>query len=301
MKEQYLTTEEAAELAGVNRQTIINWVNERLIGGKKIRCAKGYRFIIDKQSLQNLIEDCTIKADTEAIARHKELLIKEKESLLQERQAVKDEWEALKQTKDAICTYPNVLETVLRILDVVEVNYREREAEILRRVLRGVSFDRIAQDYGLRSERIRQIVQYSLRKMGNAPSYLQQGEAISDLKKQIGQLQVEKDVLGEQIKILWNENAELAEKVGIENVFNPEELDKETAALMSSRLIDHNLSVRTLKALRRYNIETIGDLIQYSSQYLLKIKYIGKKSLRELDDLLNTHGLKFKTVSLDAD
>ena len=59
------------------------------------------------------------------------------------------------------------------------------------------------------------------------------------------------------------------------------------------QLIDQNLSVRALNCLKAANVETIGDLVKYNKSDLLKFRNFGKKSLSELDDLLQSLNLSF--------
>ncbi|MGN1237040.1 MAG: DNA-directed RNA polymerase subunit alpha C-terminal domain-containing protein, partial [Bacteroidaceae bacterium] len=56
---------------------------------------------------------------------------------------------------------------------------------------------------------------------------------------------------------------------------------------------DQNLSVRALNCLKAANVETIGDLVKFNKSDLLKFRNFGKKSLSELDDLLQSLNLSF--------
>ena len=63
--------------------------------------------------------------------------------------------------------------------------------------------------------------------------------------------------------------------------------------LLKSKLADVDLSVRALNCLRAADVETLGDLVRYSRSELLKFRNFGKKSLNEVDDLLESLGLTF--------
>ena len=56
-----------------------------------------------------------------------------------------------------------------------------------------------------------------------------------------------------------------------------------------------NLSVRALNCLKAADVDTLGDLVQYNKTDLLKFRNFGKKSLSELDDLLESLNLSFGT------
>jgi DNA-directed RNA polymerase subunit alpha len=53
------------------------------------------------------------------------------------------------------------------------------------------------------------------------------------------------------------------------------------------------LSVRSRNSLQKENIRTLGDLVQRSEDDMLKIENFGKKSLKEIADFLEEHGLRF--------
>ena len=63
--------------------------------------------------------------------------------------------------------------------------------------------------------------------------------------------------------------------------------------LLKSKLVDMDLSVRALNCLKSAEVETLGELVKYNKQDLLKFRNFGKKSLTELDELLANLNLSF--------
>ena len=60
------------------------------------------------------------------------------------------------------------------------------------------------------------------------------------------------------------------------------------------RAIDEaGLSVRSINSLKNSNIRTIGDLVRYREEDLLKVKNVGEKALGEIAELLRREGLNF--------
>lgn len=53
------------------------------------------------------------------------------------------------------------------------------------------------------------------------------------------------------------------------------------------------LSVRSRNSLQKENIRTLGDLVQKTEDEMLSIENFGKKSLKEIEDFLDEHGLRF--------
>ena len=110
-----------------------------------------------------------------------------------------------------------------------------------------------------------------------------------------------KDALKEAARILINhfvlfsdDKITLDDAADLEN----EEFDEEVLhmrQLLKTKLVDMNLSVRALNCLKAAEVDTLGELVQLNKSDLLKFRNFGKKSLTELDDLLESLNLSFGT------
>jgi DNA-directed RNA polymerase subunit alpha len=63
--------------------------------------------------------------------------------------------------------------------------------------------------------------------------------------------------------------------------------------LLKTKLVDMDLSVRALNCLKAADVESLGDLVTFNKNDLLKFRNFGKKSLTELEDLVKSKGLEF--------
>jgi len=110
-----------------------------------------------------------------------------------------------------------------------------------------------------------------------------------------------KDALKEAARILiYHFMLFSDEKITLENndFEGNEEFDEEVLRmrqLLKTKLVDMNLSVRALNCLKAADVETLGDLVQFNKTDLLKFRNFGKKSLTELDQLLEDLNLSFGT------
>ena len=110
-----------------------------------------------------------------------------------------------------------------------------------------------------------------------------------------------KDALKEAAKILIHHFMLFSdEKITLDDsAFDAnEEFDEEVLhmrQLLKTKLTDMNLSVRALNCLKAAEVETLGELVQFNKSDLLKFRNFGKKSLTELDDLLESLNLSFGT------
>ena len=107
------------------------------------------------------------------------------------------------------------------------------------------------------------------------------------------------DALKEAAKILIHHfmlfsDEKIAIEVPKEN--EADEFDEEVLhmrQLLKSKLTDMDLSVRALNCLKSAEVETLGELVGFNKNDLLKFRNFGKKSLTELDELLNSLNLSF--------
>ena len=108
-----------------------------------------------------------------------------------------------------------------------------------------------------------------------------------------------KDALKEAAKILIHHFMLFSDEkitLEVEERSVTEEFDENTLhirQLLKTKLVDMDLSVRALNCLKAADVETLGELVAYNRNDLLKFRNFGKKSLAELDELVNTKGLEF--------
>ncbi|MGO3183648.1 MAG: DNA-directed RNA polymerase subunit alpha [Aequorivita sp.] len=63
--------------------------------------------------------------------------------------------------------------------------------------------------------------------------------------------------------------------------------------LLKTKLVDMDLSVRALNCLKAAEVDTLGDLVSFNKNDLMKFRNFGKKSLTELEELVSVKGLNF--------
>ncbi|MDR0907076.1 MAG: DNA-directed RNA polymerase subunit alpha [Rikenellaceae bacterium] len=120
-----------------------------------------------------------------------------------------------------------------------------------------------------------------------------------------------KEALKEAAKILIHHFMLFSDEkitVNIEETGTTEEFDEDVLhmrQLLKTKLSDQDLSVRALNCLKAAEVESVGDLVRFNRNDLLKFRNFGKKSLTELDELLaslNLHfGMDVSPYKLDKD
>jgi DNA-directed RNA polymerase subunit alpha len=120
-----------------------------------------------------------------------------------------------------------------------------------------------------------------------------------------------KDALKESAKILIQHFIMFSEEritLDAEVRQEVEEFDESSLhmrQLLKTKLVDMDLSVRALNCLKAAEVETLGELVSFSKSDLLKFRNFGKKSLTELEDLVDnknlTFGMNVAKYKLDKD
>ena len=85
------------------------------------------------------------------------------------------------------------------------------------------------------------------------------------------------------------------EKINLEEE-TIEEFDEDTLhmrQLLKTELTEFGLSVRALNCLKTAEVFTLGELVSFKKSDMLKFRNFGKKSLSELEDLIEDKGLTF--------
>ena len=110
---------------------------------------------------------------------------------------------------------------------------------------------------------------------------------------------IPKDALQEAAKILiYHFMLFSDEKITLdtEDKLENEEFDEEVLhmrQLLKTNLMDLDLSVRALNCLKAAEVDSLGELVKFNKNDLLKFRNFGKKSLTELEDLLTSMSLTF--------
>lgn len=108
-----------------------------------------------------------------------------------------------------------------------------------------------------------------------------------------------KDALKEAAKILIQHFMLFSDEkitLDVEEKVEAEEFDEASLhmrQLLKTKLADMDLSVRALNCLKSADVETLGELVSFNKNDLLKFRNFGKKSLTELEDLVISKGLSF--------
>lgn len=261
-----MTRNDAAAYLGVEPQTITNWVNKGLLGGYNDKSSK--RFWVNADDVKKYSEKYKMLSVSE------DLLDREQKELLASERKVNAKMQMLMQ--DALnvssFSYDKIGGSLCTLLELTSQGGM-REKKIMQAFFNGDRISNIAEELELSRERVRQIVVKTIRKFNYAI-------------KELADLKQENNSLKEEIK---NVKMQLIMQEGEEE----EQSEDVPPSVFSIRLVNCNLPVRVLNVTKAADIDTIGDLVQYSKFEMVKFRNFGKKSLMQLDEFIHKMGLEW--------
>lgn len=273
---------EAARRLGVTRQTVINWGERGIIKLHKVeRGFHGYVYWVDENVIDTLSDVTTdIHAAKKKLQKELDDIRKEMKEARKERRDIRNHIFLIKKfgRKTIAENFYLAIPDMLRDLDIIKAH----DAEIMKDVIGGMDMETISDKYGVTWTQISFIFLRGCRKAVQLTKVKQAVDRCEELEKENAMLLSQLRILSEKVKTQEEEaiNADEAELRDLCRCFN-------------TRLEDYRLSVRALNCLKAADVETVGDLVRCTKSDLLKFRNFGKKSLCELEDLIEDLGFTF--------
>ena len=281
-----LSRDEAALLLDVTPQTISNWVEKGVLKGHFVdRLLK-----IDKETIEKYFDTLSDLAFIE-----KRIFAAKRDLQLAEKELEKN----LDDTRSAIHLLgkgvpAHLLNEIFSA--IIEVSgddvLKGREKTILTMLLEGKDVEFVAEEYGLTRSRIMQIVSHAVRKLATVKNF-------SELRREYKQLVFDNTNFQNVIEALQNRVKKL-ERINNIDTAPVSEYDYllgdkggTFTAMMNTPVYDLDISVRSLNCLKGADVDTLYDLVKCNKTDLMKFRNFGKKSLTELEDMLDGLHLHF--------
>lgn len=278
-----ITRNKAAEILGVLRQTISNYIKEGILGS----------YVGEHGILYVNSEDIEKYAQKYKMIAANEKMIDEKLKEVEYRKrAINVELTELRDRATAngklAANAVGMLFGVINAMSHLGVlpNLTYRESSLLKDIINGMTYDELSIKYGVSATRIRQIVEKTCNKL----TY-NEDIAIAELSTN-RTLQYEVERLKKVIKSLQVSFDEYRRAKG----------DKPVSSavlpplILSRDLKDCGFSVRILNALKGFDVYTVGDLVRNlrGRSELMKLRNLGRKSVWAILDFVEENNLDFK-------
>ena len=283
MKKKWISRQEAADILGVHPQTISNYAAQGLVNedrrGKYLRYPREEVEALNTFPETHSIEE--MRSGIEKMHSEMETDYAAVKKLYDDRRAI------FLEPFGGWMKWDNYRRIVRQLAEMAAGNTMlERQKEIFLRVLDLKSYQEIADEFCLTRERVRQIFEKSLRRILEFRDIATRRLEESQCK--VLELQKEIDHLHDEIFFLQHPQAKKEDETSDKNdVFR----QCEPFTLPLKELY---LSVRTWNCLKYAGVRTLGDVVAYDRAEFMRIRNFGRKSLNELDILLEKRGLKFK-------
>jgi excisionase family DNA binding protein len=257
-----VSRQEAAEILRCTPQTISNWVKKGTLKSHKING----RLFVDADTI-DILKDTAFEMET---AR------KEVEALRDDYLRQKQELETLVNAKrEEIGLYKTSFisritkDMIAAMLQSYGDCLPQREYETLCSLMKNGDLNYIADLLDLTPMRVMQIADRACKRIRFI---------------RYDKVREENHVLRSKIRELEKMNEKLKLGIPVEpQVGNP---------LLEKHVIDCDFSVRALNVMRRLEIQTVGDLIKTKRIELLKCRNVGRKTLAEIEEFIETNGLE---------
>ena len=278
-----ITRNKAAEILGLSRQTISNYIEQGLIGS----CVGEHGILyVNSEDVEKYAEKYKMLAANEKMIDDK---LKEVEA---HKRAINVELTELrnratangKLAANAVGMLFGVINTMSYLNITPKLSYRE--SQMLKDIINGMTYDELSFKYDLTTARIRQIVEKTCNKL----TY-NENAAIADIATN-QDLRIVIDGLKKKLKAVqtsYDEYRRAKGDVPISGAVLP-------PLILGKDVNDCDFPVRILNMFKSYNVYTIGDLLRkfHGKSDIAKIRNLGKKSIYIILDFIEENNLSFK-------
>lgn len=277
-----ITRSKAAEIRGVSRQTISNYIEQGLIGSYKDHSI----VYVNSEDIEKYAQKYKMLAANEKMIDDK---LKEVEA---HKRAINVELTELrnratasgKLAANAVGMLFGVINTMSHLGVTPKLSYRE--SKMLKDIINGMTYDELSFKYDLTATRIKQIVDKTCNKL----TY-NENATIADIATN-QDLRIVIDGLKKKLKAVQTSYDEYRRDKGdvpISGAVLP-------PLILGKDVNDCDFPVRILNMFKSYNIYTVGDLLRkfHGKSDLAKIRNLGKKSVYIILDFIEENNLSFK-------
>ena len=278
-----ITRNKAAEILGLSRQTISNYIKQGLIGS----CVGEHGILyVNSDDVEKYAQKYKMLAANEKIIDDKLKEVKtHKRAINVELTELRNRATANgKLAANAVCMLFGVINAMSYLGITPKLSYRE--SQILKDIINGMTYDELSIKYSLSATRIRQIVEKTCNKLTDnedtaiaeiaTNQYLR--NVIDGLKKKLKALQTS-----------YDEYRRAKGDVPVSGAVLP-------PLILGKDVNDCNFPVRIMNIFRWCEVYTVGDLLRkfHCKSDLYKIRNLGKKSIWIIIEFVEENNLDFK-------
>jgi DNA-binding NarL/FixJ family response regulator len=283
-EKKLLYRSEVAKMFGVSEQTVSNYVSCGILKNIKMDS----RTYITRESVERVLKD--MRSDDEINRR----IIKMRADARIIHQEIRREYANARTNKSAIHILSGYIARdilIAMIRSMGERHLTDRQEDAVCAFIKGWDSRKISEEFETDDYNVRYMVYKALKAFKTLPKY-------SKLEDEIDELKNDNKAMSKRIESLEKELC-LAKKAL--NIYQDMEQgngqysdkDFEIYKALQTKTDDIYFSKRTTNVLAYMDVKTLADLVQYKKTDLLRVRNCGRKTVREIDDYLDSVGLSF--------
>ena len=281
-----ISRQEAALMLDMTPQSVSNWIDKGLLKGHYV---EGKQVMVDRHSIEVYFDKLSDLAFMEKRIDAMKAELTQLEASLQVKIKDMRKSDALFDEGNSPRVITATLQALYNVAGEELLSWRERE--ILKDLFEGKSLYDVSREHYMSYSGMANLCVRSIAKIRELKKY-------PSLYKEYKELKAENQTLRLYVETLDRILATFQNKVDSEiPVTEPNDEDAEELShlkeLLSTRIRDLDINMRTFNCLRAAGAETLADVVRMSKNDLLRHRNFGKKGLTQLEDYIESLGLTF--------
>lgn len=281
-----ISRQEAALMLDMTPQSVSNWIDKGLLKGHYV---EGKQVMVDRHSIEVYFDKLSDLAFMEKRIDAMKAELTQLEASLQVKIKDMRKSDALFDEGNSPRVITATLQALYNVAGEELLSWRERE--VLKDLFEGKSLYDVSREHYMSYSGMANLCVRSIAKIRELKKY-------PSLYKEYKELKAENQTLRLYVETLDRILATFQNKVDSEiPVTEPNDEDAEELSrlkeLLSTRIRDLDINMRTFNCLRAADAETLADVVRMSKIDLLRHRNFGKKCLTQLEDYIESLGLTF--------
>lgn len=281
-----ISRQEAALMLDMTPQSVSNWIDKGLLKGHYV---EGKQVMVDRHSIEVYFDKLSDLAFMEKRIDAMKAELTQLEASLQVKIKDMRKSDALFDEGNSPRVITATLQALYNVAGEELLSWRERE--VLKDLFEGKSLYDVSREHYMSYSGMANLCVRSIAKIRELKKY-------PSLYKEYKELKAENQTLRLYVETLDRILATFQNKVDYEiPVTEPNDEDAEELShlkeLLSTRIRDLDINMRTFNCLRAAGAETLADVVRMSKNDLLRHRNFGRKCLTQLEDYIESLGLTF--------
>lgn len=280
-----ISRQQAASLLDVDCQTVTNWINKGILRGRMI----DGRQMVDRATITRYFDSLGELSSMEsALTTEKSRL----DSVRKDVETTLADFLSARSLLNVELSQSVFIPVIEAILSVAEEFILPRSLSILSGLLHGSSLDQLSAQYGISRHRVIVIAVRVCHRLWQMKSY---HSLYMSCKEKEAELAHAESILSIQRQKIIELSAKLDFQESAYEKYRSYLGPKggEITDLLNTSIRDVTLTARSYNCVCAADVETLGDLVRCHPNQLLKFRNFGRKSLREIEDMLAGFNLHF--------